>query len=444
MKQTIPMETSRLNCRIKFLQYVENLNLFESELDDAEAIRRQRFATRIYLCMLSLLMISLIIYAAILPRTIIVKKYRLSEYQFIELDSHHSDTLKCPCTHVAQQYGEIVHANVIFHEVCQSQFISQQYINIIYGANVSFISPIDIRTTLSAFWQLVRSFCDLAKNTLIDAYTNFNATILLSTTVQSKFLIETKVETSLNFSLSSALNNLKRNLLITHETILGNGFMSGLATNYYMYLPVTWQYLSAPIIGVNSFADGCSCSNSNGCRRPAVIFETNGTSNWTNVMGMMFDCLPSDAVLASSLECFYDKSCLSLVQNHIPMNMRLQPLKTSSRFLPNFTIQTLLDKLMIEELTTTVLYSSYYTQCNPTYCTYSYTRRFDVLFIFTLTTSAFGGVSVVLRILAPLLVKLVLIIRAWKTRRNPITIDNDQRAASDRKLCIKQMEISTR
>ena len=191
-------------------------------------------------------------------------------------------------------------------KVCSSQFITQEWINTIYSANVSYISPKDIRTTVSAFWQLVRFFCDSAKSILIDAYTDFNATYLLSPTVQSQLLIEVTIGISLNFSLTSALSNLKRNLLIVRGSTIGNGLFSGLATNYYFHLAEDFSIEENPSfeLDANLFDNGCSCSNLNGCPQPAVIFLPNKTANWTTISGMIFDCLPLDAALASSLQCF--------------------------------------------------------------------------------------------------------------------------------------------
>ena len=440
-RSAILMEPANVSWRSKLLDALRTLNVFDSESKDAQIIGRERLFTRVYLTLFSLLMVSLTIYSAQLSRTILVKRSHPTEDQFVQLYARYPNTLTCPCSRVSIQYREFVQSQVTFHEVCQSHFISQENIDASYGANVSFISPVDIRTTLSAFWQLARSFCTLSMNTWIDVYTNFNGTLLFSSSAQPLFLIEAKVETSLKFSLATARSNLERNLLVTRGTTQANGLLSALATNYHFYLVKPWgrEYAPQTSLEVNSFEDGCSCSAGNGCPRLAVGLASNGTSSSTHVLGVRFDCLPMDAALASSFACFYDPECLSLVHGSSPNPGRPMPLASPSRFEHNATLQMLLNELMIEEQKTTVHYSPYYAECRPTYCSYSYSSRFHVLFMITLLLSAYGGISAILRLFIPLVIKLALVIHAWKRRHNSIDIGNYQHTSSQRKDKVRRL-----
>ncbi|CAF5107808.1 unnamed protein product, partial [Rotaria sp. Silwood1] len=227
------------------------------------------------------------IYAGSLPRTKIIKTFRPSENEFKKLYGKFSNTLKCPCSQVAIQYSYFTNIDVKFHEVCESKFITQDWIDSVYHVNVSIIPPNDVRTIMSNFWQFIRSFCNLTKETFTDAYTDFNATILLTPVTQSQFFIETNVEASLNFSVTSVVSNLKRNLFISRETTLVNGFMSSLATNYHME---SVYYASSPNTArvqsrAKIFEDGCVCSNLRGCPRPVSIFDLNTKSIETNITG---------------------------------------------------------------------------------------------------------------------------------------------------------------
>ena len=429
------MEPPTANWRAKLLDALRTLNLFDSESSDANIIQRERWSTRVYLVLLCLLMLSLTIYSAQVSRTILVTRSQPTEDQFVELHARYPNTLTCPCSRVAIQYREIVRSQVTFHEVCQSKFISQENIDASYGANVTFISPVDIRTTLSAFWQVVRSFCTLSKNTWTDVQIDFDGTLLLSPAAQPPSLVEAKVRSSLQFSLATSLSNLERNLLVTQGIIQANGLVSASATNFHFYLVDPWddQYSLAIQLEANSFVDGCFCSTGSGCPRPTVVFASNGTVSPTNVPGMMFDCLPVDAAFASSFQCFYDPECLSLIYPPTSRDGKPSPLVNPSRFARNVTLQMLLNELMIEENKTDVLYSSYYAECRPTYCSYSYSRRFHVLFMITLLVSAYGGISAILPLLIPLLIRLVFIVYEWKKRQNTVDTGNDQQSTSHRK-----------
>ncbi|CAF4822219.1 unnamed protein product, partial [Rotaria sp. Silwood2] len=291
----------------------------------------------------------------------------------------------------------------------------------------------DIRTVLSSFWQLVRSFCSIINVSLDDAFSEFHSNNLLSLSAQSQQLLETKIKATLDFVINSAIINLKKNLAITCETISINEPISSLATNYFTYISSINVYTTPPIgidINATSFADGCSCENLNGCLRSAIIFESDEIFNFANVSGIMFDCLPLDGALASSFECFYESWCLSLIMNVSKTNMRPEPLHIQSRFEHNTSLKKLLDELMIEQITMTVNFSSYYSICNPKYCTYSYIHRFDILFIITFTAGAFGGILTVLKFIAPFLIKLAYWIYSLKNRDGPRTDYNKNQSTN--------------
>ncbi|CAF1291551.1 unnamed protein product [Rotaria sp. Silwood1] len=387
-----------------------------------------------------------IIYAGSLPRTKIIKTFRPSENEFKRLYDKFSNTLKCPCSQVAIQYSYFTNIDVKFHEVCESQFITQDWIDSVYHVNVSIIPPNDVRTVMSNFWQFIRSFCNLTKETFTDAYTDFNATILLTPVTQSQFFIETNVEASLNFSVTSAVSNLKRNLFISRETTLVNGFMSSLATNYHMEsvyyasLPNTANFQSRAKI----FEDKCVCSNLRGCPRPVSIFDLNTKSIETNVTGMIFDCLLVDGVLASSLDCFYQSSCLSLLQNEAIIPIGVQPLNASSRFTQTTTIEqllnayaqagifnkfdgilndrnissrfpmnrdfgTMLNELLIEDWISNVSYNNYFDKCAPLSCSFTIEQKFDWFYVFANILGLYGGLSVGLKLILPVIVSLILL-----------------------------------
>ncbi len=62
----------------------------------------------------------------------------------------------------------------------------------------------------------------------------------------------------------------------------------------------------------------------------------------------------------------------------------------------NSTVEMILNQIMIDEITSDIQFDLFYSQCNPAYCSYSYTHRFDALFIITTIIGIFGGLSFVL------------------------------------------------
>lgn len=191
----------------------------------------------------------------------------------------------------------------------------------------------------------------------------------------------------------------------------GNQVVSALATNFYArYWPINDSSTHSLKMSPRRY-DNCSCLDSQGCPHPATINNANGQQ--LTIPGMMADCFVMDATLASTLECYYDQSCLSLL--HLSLSTSIHPLSDAINkyFTRKSTIQTLLNRIMIDEITNDVQFDSFYSQCIPSYCFYSYAHRFDVLFVATTIIGIFGGVSFVLRIVAKLLAVLIL---RWKSR----------------------------
>ena len=219
--------------------------------------------------------------------------------------------------------------------------------------------------------------------------------------------------------MQSVLNNqvilsratVTRNLLAIRHITSGNQIVSGLQTNFYIrFPPPGFDSESVPKMAPRMFND-CSCLRIEGCPRPATFKDSHG--HLVTVQGMIMDCLMVDAALVSTLECYYNQTCLSLLHQPVPVDIK--PLSNSSliHFSTQSTVQMLLDELMIDEKRSITHSDLYYSQCNPAYCSYSYTRRFDVLFMGTTLIGVFGGLSFVMRLLAPLIATIIL---RWKNR----------------------------
>lgn len=67
------------------------------------------------------------------------------------------------------------------------------------------------------------------------------------------------------------------------------------------------------------------------------------------------------------------------------------------------TVSNLLSSLFVENQTTNIDYSKYFQQCLPVSCTYTSTDRTDFSYTITLFVSLYGGLIIILRLLAPFL-----------------------------------------
>ncbi len=79
----------------------------------------------------------------------------------------------------------------------------------------------------------------------------------------------------------------------------------------------------------------------------------------------------------------------------------------TSRFYVNSTVSDIMNALMIENWTENINYSFYYNNCNPISCSYTIIKRFNILTVLTTILGLIGGLSVVLGIILPPIIKLV-------------------------------------
>lgn len=180
-----------------------------------------------------------------------------------------------------------------------------------------------------------------------------------------------------------------------------------------------------------SFAGNCNCGTLNAlnCIAPMLI-----NNNTIEVDGMFIGCLPLTSLLHSSLSCFYNATCLLRLQTTLQLDLVAPTLNLStlnstsnSRFSSNTPLSNIVNALMIETWNLNIDYPSYFHQCNVASCTYTYLQRNNIIIIVTKIIGVCkhysfskllldyhcllildGGMTVVLRIAAPLFVKIGL------------------------------------
>jgi hypothetical protein len=408
------------------------LNLYKNSLSNEQTLPKERFATRIYVFSLVFFVFIIGMTYGIIERTVNKMEYSSSYNKFSQLRSKYANTLHCPCSKLGIIYDTFVTTHVHFHQVCSSQFIEQEWIDLVFAEhNRSSLSFDDFRLTLSFFWQIIAGFCVISNQTWTDALAGFSSSHTFSPTAMGDDAVRIQVQSALNDHINSARATLNRNLLAIRRSTSANQMVSALTTNFYLrYPPIDSNSTKSLKMSPRVF-NGCSCLNVEGCPHPATVNDSLGHS--ITLPGMIVDCLIMDGTLASTLECYYDQTCLSLLHPLLPMNK--QPLSNNSNknFRVNSTVEMLMNEIMINEMMNEIRYDLFYSECKPAYCSYSYTRRFDVLFIVTTISGIFGSLSFVLKLIAPLISARIL---RW---RNQVAIVNNNMsdAPSAQQSCSK-------
>ena len=72
----------------------------------------------------------------------------------------------------------------------------------------------------------------------------------------------------------------------------------------------------------------------------------------------------------------------------------------------NVSLNDHLLNLFVEEWSTKLNYSMYFDKCAPSFCTYGTTEQTNLLYAVALLISLYGGLIIMLRLIAPFLVNL--------------------------------------
>ncbi|CAF1056856.1 unnamed protein product [Adineta steineri] len=391
------------------------LNIFSSrdlgsDINRATAKRYGQWATRLYFILFIISLTILIFYTIIQPHPLTKKFDQPSFNSYNHLREIYGDDLKCSCSRIASTYDQFVNIQSVFHSICSSQFVSDEWRNnIINGlaANLSIYEQKDYRRFLSAHLQYLQRLCQLSQQSVNNSINEFLTSLLVTNELLSQNDFHNRLAKLIEQSKSNTPVLFSHLLFFTQSIIHANAFESTYGTNF-EYIGVLnidynqFNFYSKPIIYDNE----CSCGLFPTCTTQAHFIERN-ISKKISVKGMKMGCTPSESLLASTLECFYDQSCLDLIQQYTSYRNSSQPLSTTSNgFSQNTTINELIKNLFVEDWSTNMSYSSYYQQCLPLLCSYTTIKKFNVFYTITLILGLQGGLTIVLKWICPKLVRI--------------------------------------
>ena len=109
---------------------------------------------------------------------------------------------------------------------------------------------------------------------------------------------------------------------------------------------------------------------------------------------MLHSCLPVNTIIFSTLECFYNQTCLDILVSLLSKtdNFTAMSKIEKSRYNLNSAMLTIIDNLMIEEWVPNISYEKYYKQCAPMSCTYFENDKYDWKFVLTQLIGLLGSI----------------------------------------------------
>lgn len=112
---------------------IVHMNLFKSSRgQEPSDIKLQRWITYFYIVFLILALVILAFYLTLRSETKLVEitNPSLSIVKHLQQSQANSlvSSLRCPCAQLAVSYGEFVHLQPSYHQVCLSDFVSTRWV----------------------------------------------------------------------------------------------------------------------------------------------------------------------------------------------------------------------------------------------------------------------------------------------------------------------------
>jgi hypothetical protein len=272
-------------------------------------------------------------------QTKVITIYDPSLETYQELQKKFSTSFTCPCSTAAIPYKNFLVTKTAVHQICSSDFVSQEWINALYRPDASIHGAIDFRTTANSQFQLLKTICRLARNNIFDALSDLNNTQLLTARVlpKTEVYMQTQVsserirtDTLVHFNDALKLIELSTrgsrlaSALNTNYVILVNSFMD--STYYVWYNSYTSWYWTA-----NNQTTICRCEQST-CTFPAGFYHFADIDTMEAygdirpqlynisdfVPGFVGSCTPLEALLQATFVCLYDKECIKKLVKYFP------------------------------------------------------------------------------------------------------------------------------
>jgi hypothetical protein len=418
-------------------EFTINLNLFKDpEKQSVHDLRNQCISTRLFIIFIIIALSVLVLYTSltIVTHTATIKQPSVNVY--VELHTKYSQTLICPCTQITIDYEQFISFHPTFHQICSSDFVTKQWIQYFIIAAGYSSNTLDLRTIGSSYFSTLLSFCNLSVETINNALLVFNSTKYVTKNLQQTDLFQSQTEQIVNIFKQTTTNSYLQALSMSQQITSGNALYSSVGTNYdfetvgnnsfdLVFFPNTYTSDNS-----GNGSTSCSCrSYPSTCGQPTGIYPVSGYNALLfSVPGLWIGCYIIESLFRSTLECYFNQSCIDEIYQltastaAYPFNATAM-IYNSSNTQYNITakIQDIIEELMIEQWNDQISFNSYFEQCNPVFCLYTYNKRGDLAFVFTTTIALIGGLTTILKIIIP---PIVAFLRR-KKQRQPIEIEVD-------------------
>lgn len=219
----------------RLYSWLINLNLFNEE-DNLSLLHDQLFATRLFLSLLFLSSFILILFTCLTLQTnnTIIQYPSISQFEYFH--KHYESTLICRCSQSNINYNQIISFSPQFHEICSSEFVTQQFISSLFTINMSRYAALDFRLMAMSQFQVLTFLCQISFATITDILNQFSSKQFYSSRTLSRQGFQAEMEAIVEQLKSKTLTDVQHNDRVVSTILTQNRFMSALNTNSYIFL----------------------------------------------------------------------------------------------------------------------------------------------------------------------------------------------------------------
>ncbi|CAF1375969.1 unnamed protein product [Adineta steineri] len=387
----------------KIRDWFKKVNVFE-DTNRAVSIEQQCLATRVYIFLLIISLIIVVIYTSLTYylNTFTITNPSLEQYQQLQ-QRYGLGAVSCSCSRSSIPYSTFIELECDFHPVCTSHFISSSYLQELFelynDSDTTYASSnaYTLQGTIFTHFQTLLALCNLTKDFVSDAQQQYLASSVVSTYLTDFDLFETETNTSLvNFRMTLP-NSFVNSLQLVRGLIQGNGLVSAYSTNWYPFTHNIVKFGTIYFKPQYYGSDGCNCATSATCTQPSTPF----------IQGYLVGCTPLESLLQSTLECFYEQSCVDLLGIYLNIslpNSTIPLYKNETRFSATDTIDSIAQQMFVETCSSNVSYNQYFEQCKPDSCSVTLFESGSFIIVVTTILGLYGGLTTFLKLIVPFLV----------------------------------------
>ena len=396
-----------------------NINIFPSRtfgnnINQMSVNHLGKQTTRLFFVLLMISFLLMGIYT-LTKEQILTKTFDKPSFDTYEqLEQKYGDKLTCSCSSIETTYNQVINIDIFFHSICSSEFISDEVINLLaisIPSNLSTYATRDYRHFIYPHIFYLKELCHISIESVRNLIEHFLSTSFITNELLFEHDFNQRIDATIAQTKSNAPNSLNSIMSFIRNVNFGNAIISTYGTNF-KYVLILSNHSSAPPTEAEIYDNDCSCALRSNCTSQAYRIG-NTSSDRIALKGLKIGCTPSESFLSSTLECFYDVLCIDIIKEYLNYSDVLHPI---SIIADNRTVEELAKNLFIEQWLITKNYSSYYQQCLPLSCSYTYVQESNLIYILSFILGLQGGLILVLKWICPQLVLWIIKIKRYRNK----------------------------